>query len=131
MADARGIRPVVWMGSSRADVSRFPEDVKDAIGFALFVAQQGGKHADAKPLHGFAGAGVLEIVENYNGNTYRAIYTVRFPGRVYVLNAFQKKSKSGIKTPSRDINLIRARLIDAKTIHEEWLTSQKRRPIRG
>ena len=93
------IRPVAWIGSSKADLSAFPEEVKDSIGFALYVAQQGGKHRDAKPLRGFGGAGILEIVDDFDGDTYRAVYTIRFAGRVYVLHVFQKKSKAGIKTP--------------------------------
>lgn len=120
-----GIKPLVWIGSTRADLSAFPQEVKDAIGFALYVAQQGGKHAHAKPLRGFAGAGVLEVVADHNGDTYRAVYTVRFAGRVYVLHAFQKKSKTGMKTPKADINLINSRLKRAQDEHGEWLTRQK------
>src|SRR5713101_2856030 len=92
------IKPVVWIGSAKADLSAFPEEVKDSLGFALYMAQQGGKHSSAKPLRGFGGAGVLEIVEDHDGGTYRAVYTVRFAGRIYVLHSFQKKSKSGIAT---------------------------------
>jgi phage-related protein len=91
------------------------------MGFALFLAQQGGKHADAKPLRGFGGAGVLEIVEDHRGDTYRAVYTVRFAGRIYVLHAFQKKSKSGIETPKAEINLIKSRLKRAEEEHAAWL----------
>jgi phage-related protein len=87
------------MGSSRKDLKAFPDLVQDACGFALWLAQTGRKHPNAKPLRGFKGAGVLEIVENREGNTYRAIYTVRFAKAVYVLHAFQKKSKKGIQTP--------------------------------
>lgn len=76
------LKPVVWIGSAKADLRAFPEEVKDSIGFALYVAQQGGKHPDAKPLRGFSGAGVLEIVEDHRGDTYRAVYTVRLAGRV-------------------------------------------------
>ena len=93
------LRPVVWIGSSRSDLASFPEDVKDSIGYAIYIAQRGGKHADAKPLRGFGSAGVLEIVEDHAGSTYRAVYTVRLAGRIYVLHVFQKKSKAGIKTP--------------------------------
>ncbi len=77
MAATHGIKPVIWIGSARADLSTFPEEVKDSIGFALYVAQQGGKHPDAKPLRGFGGAVILEIVEDHHGDTYRAVYTVR------------------------------------------------------
>jgi phage-related protein len=120
-----GVKPLVWIGSTRADLSAFPEEVKDAIGFALYVAQQGGKHAHAKPLKGFAGAGVLEVVADHDGDTYRAVYTVRLAGRVYVLHAFQKKSKTGMKTPKAEINLINSRLKRAQDEHSEWLTRQK------
>ncbi|HUK57816.1 MAG TPA: type II toxin-antitoxin system RelE/ParE family toxin [Stellaceae bacterium] len=121
MTDAPALKPIIWIGSTRDDLSRFPEGVKDAVGFALFVAQQGGKHPDAKPLRGFGGAGVLEIVEDHDGDTYRAVYTVRLGGRVYALHAFQKKSKSGIKTPKSAIELIRARLARAEQQHAAWL----------
>jgi phage-related protein len=82
------------MGSSKRDLRKFPEDVKDVMGLALLVAQFGGKHEAAKVLQGFGGASVLEVVDDYDGDTYRAVYTVRFKGFVYVLHAFQKKSKS-------------------------------------
>jgi phage-related protein len=119
----RGIKPVVWIGSTRADVASFPEDVKDAIGYALYIAQQGGKHPDAKPLRGFGSAGVLEIVENYSGDTYRAVYTVRIAGCVYALHAFQKKSKKGIKTPRSENELIKSRLKRAGEEHTRWLSA--------
>ena len=105
----------------------FPEEVVDAIGYALYEAQKGNKHPSAKLLHGFGGAGVLEIVENYDGDTYRAIYTVRLAGLVYVLNIFQKKSKSGIKTPKAEIDLVKARLKRAEEHHAEWSKEQKGR----
>ncbi len=125
MAAISNIKPVAWIGSSKADLSRFPEDVKDAMGFALYVAQQGGKHRDAKPLRGFGGAGILEIVDDFDGDTFRAIYTVQFAGRVYVLHAFQKKSKSGIKTPKAEINLIQSRLKRAEEEHNAWMILRK------
>lgn len=120
MTASPGIKPVVWIGSSRRDLASFPEDVKDAVGYALYLAQRGGKHADAKPLRGFAGAGTLEIVEDHAGDTYRAMYTVRLPGRIYVLHAFKKKSKSGIKTPGSEVELIRLRLKRAEEEHTKW-----------
>jgi phage-related protein len=104
-------------------VASFPEDVKDAIGYALYIAQQGGKHPDAKSLRGFGSAGVLEIVENYSGDTYRAVYTVRMAGRVYALHAFQKKSKKGIKTPRSENELIKSRLKRAGEEHARWLSA--------
>jgi phage-related protein len=86
------------------------------MGYALYVAQMGGKHRDAKPLKGFGGAGVVEVVKDHRGDTFRAVYTVRFSGTVYVLHAFQKKSKSGGKTPKMDISLIELRLREAEKI---------------
>jgi phage-related protein len=107
------------------DLRTFPEEVKDSIGFALYVAEQGGKHDHAKPLRGFGGAGVLEIVEDHDGDTYRAVYTVRLAGRVYALHAFQKKSKAGIKTPKAEINVVKSRLKRAEDEHPAWLERQK------
>jgi phage-related protein len=126
-----GLKAVVWIGAARADLSAFPEEVKDSIGFALYVAQQGGKHRDAKPLRGFGGAGVLEIVDDFDGGTYRAVYTVRFADRVYVLHAFQKKSKTGIKTPKAEIDLIGSRLKRAGEEHAAWLEQQGRTKQHG
>ncbi len=102
------------MGSSLKDLREFPEDVKDQMGYALHLAQHGRKHPDVKPLSGFKGASVLEVVEDYDGDTYRSVYTVKFKGVVYVLHAFQKKSKRGIETPKHDIELIQSRLADAR-----------------
>src|SRR5881227_914022 len=87
----RGPKPVFWVASSRKDLKKFPKGVRQTVGQALFDAQSGGKHPDAKPLKGFGGASVLEVVEDDDGNTYRAVYTVKFTGVVYVLHAFQKK----------------------------------------
>ena len=101
---------VDFVGSAREDLREFPDEVKQDIGYALFEAQQGEKPAAAKPLKGFSGAGVLEIIDNFDGDTYRAVYTVRFKDVIYVLHCFQKKSKSGIKTPQQDIDLIKQRL---------------------
>lgn len=117
MADSPSIKPIIWMGSAKRDLRTFPEEVKDSMGFALFLAQQGGKHADAKPLRGFGSAGVLEIVEDHRGDTYRAVYTVRFAGRICVLHAFQKKSNRGIETPKAEISLIKSRLKRAEEEH--------------
>lgn len=103
-------KPVDWIASSHKDFKSFPDDVQDAMGFALYVAQTGDKHPSAKPLKGFGGGGVLEIVEDYDGDTYRAVYTIKFSERVYVLHAFQKKSKKGSATPTADLNLIKSRL---------------------
>ncbi len=102
--------PLVWIGSSRGNIREFPEEVKDDFGFALREVQRGRKPASAKPLKGFKGAGVLEIIEDYRTDTYRAVYTVKFSEIVYVLHCFQKKSKKGIQTPKQDIELIERRL---------------------
>lgn len=95
------------------------------MGFALDVAQLGGKHPDAKPLLGLGGAGVLEVVDDHEGDTYRAVYTVKFAGAVYVLHAFQKKSKRGIKTPLKDLELIKERLKRAGEHYGNWNKSRK------
>lgn len=113
------LKPVVWVGSSLKDLRAFPAEVKDAMGFALYVAQRGGKAENAKPLTGYGGAGVLEIVEDFRSDTYRAVYTVKFERAIYVLHAFQKKSKRGSKTPQRDINLIKQRLQQAEKLHRQ------------
>jgi phage-related protein len=110
------MKPLVWVGSSLEDVREFPESVKRTVGYALYLAQAGGKHPDAKPLTGFGGAGVLEVAEDFSGDTYRAIYTVRLAGAVYVLHAFQKKAKRGIATPRQELDLIRARLRRAEEL---------------
>lgn len=91
-----------------------PSEVQDTFGYALHLAQEGKKHPQAKPLKGFGGAGVLEVVEDFNGNAYRAAYTVKFAGVVYVLHCFQKKSTHGIETPKPDMDLIRERLKTAE-----------------
>ena len=123
MAD--DLKPVGWIASSLKDIKNFPVEVQKEFGFALFEAQKGGKHPDAKPLKGFSGAGVLKVVENNDGDTFRAVYTVRFKEVVYVLHCFQKKSKSAIGTPKQDIDLIKSRLRDAEERHKEWLKNQK------
>jgi len=116
---AKSEKPLIWIGSSKNDLMAFPEDVKDVFGFALHLAQHGEKHMDAKPLKGFGGAKTLEVIDDFKGDTYRAIYTVKFEGRVYVLHCFQKKSKKGIKTPKPDLNRIKERLKDAERLHQE------------
>ncbi len=120
------VKPVGWIASSLKDLRAFPDEVMDEIGHALYEAQRGGKHEAAKPLKGFKGAGVLEVVENYDGDTYRAVYTVRFAEVIYVLHCFQKKSKSGIATPKQDLDLIQARLKTAEVEYEEWKKLNKK-----
>jgi phage-related protein len=102
------------VGSAKADLKTFPDEVQDVMGYALDFAQQSKKHQDAKPLKGFGGAGVLEIVDDFDGDTYRAVYTVKFADAVYVLHCFQKKSKHGIATPQQDTELIERRLKRAR-----------------
>lgn len=114
MADEPPLKPVIWLGPSREDIREFPALVQDRIGYALYIAQRGGKHQDAKVLSGFGGAGVLEVIEDHKGDTFRAVYTLKYAGTVYVLHAFQKKSKSGRQTPRRDIDLIKQRLREAE-----------------
>ena len=104
------IKPLHWVASAKRDLLAMPDKVQDTFGFALHLAQLGEKHADAKPLQGFGSAGVLEVVESTQGSTYRAVYTVKIQGAVYVLHCFQKKSVKGIATPKPDMDLIRDRL---------------------
>jgi phage-related protein len=104
------LRPLEWIGSSKKDLQALPDEVIDVFGYALHLAQAGGKHPQAKPMHGFGSAGVLEVIEDWRGDAYRAVYTVRFEERVFVLHVFQKKSKSGVATPKRDLDLIQQRL---------------------
>lgn len=103
-------KELLFVASSADDLKAFPEDVRQVIGFALYQAQLGSKSDRAKPLSGFSGAGVLEVVDDYDGDTFRTVYTVKYAGFVYVLHAFQKKSKRGKATPQADVNLIKARL---------------------
>jgi phage-related protein len=112
-------RPVIWIGSSHEDWKTFPDDVQDVMGYALHLAQCGEKALNCKPLTGFKGASVLEIMDDYQGDTYRAIYTVKFQNVVYVLHAFQKKSKKGIATPKSKLELIEIRLRKAKEHHDK------------
>ena len=108
------------MGSSRKDLKGFPAEVQDGMGYALRDAQFGGQRINAKVLKGFGGAGVLEVVEDFDRSTYRAVYTVQFEGAVYVLHAFIKKSKRGIATPQAAMELIRARLKAAREHYLKW-----------
>ena len=112
-------KPTVWIGSSRDDLRAFPDEVRRVMGFAINDAQNGGEHPRAKALKGFGGRSVLEVIDDEHGDTYRAVYTVRFAGVVYVLHAFQKKSKKGIETPKRDIEIVRTRLKFAEAHYRE------------
>jgi phage-related protein len=119
MTDVPSFKPVIWVGSSRQDLRTFPEPVQDHMGYALYVAQRGGKHRDTKTLSGFGGAGVVEVVKDFRGDTFRAVYTLRYAGAVYVRHAFQKKSKTGRETPHRDIERIKQRLREAEEMAKE------------
>jgi phage-related protein len=110
-------RPVHWVGSAKKDFVTFPKAVVREMGQALGVAQLGGKHSSAKPWKG-EGAGVFELVEDHDGDTFRAVYTVRFKEVVYVLHAFQKKSPKGIRTARTDIEMVQRRLKIAKEDYE-------------
>ncbi len=117
-------KPLEWIGSSRKDILDFPREVKQAVGFALDLAQLGEKSSHSKD---FGGAGVLEVVEDFDGGTYRAVYTVKFEEAVYVLHCFQKKSKSGISTPKQDIDKVKGRLKIAEGRHKEWQNKNKKK----
>ena len=114
-----GKKPLTWIGSSKKDFMEFPKGVRKEIGHALYIAQKGDKHRDAKPLKGFGGASVTEIVQIDSNGTYRTVYTVEMKEAVYVLHAFKKKSKTGIKTPKQEIDLIEQRLKEVRRRHKE------------
>ena len=122
---ARPMRPLLWVASSKRDYREFPPRVQDALGFELFLAQTGQHPPSAKPLKGL-GSGVVELIEDFDGDTYRAVYTVRFREAVYVLHAFKKKSKRGIATPKSDIDLIKRRLKDAESDHAERFGKERK-----
>ncbi len=115
--DVKEMKEIVWIGSSREDLRTFPDMVKGEIGYALYRAQEGKKHHKAKPLKGFNG--VLEIAGSYQTDAYRAVYAIKLGANIYVLHAFKKKSKKGIKTPKPDIELIRKRLHEAQILARE------------
>ena len=112
------MKPVVWIGSSLREFKGFPEPVRSEMGYALYIAQCGKRHRKTKILKGFKGSGVIEIIDIFEGNAFRTVYTVEFKSAIYVLHAFQKKSKSGIATPQLDKSLIELRLNAAKQIEE-------------
>lgn len=118
------MKPIVWLGNAKDNLKEFHKDVQRQMGNGLYMAQIGEKSSNAKPLKGFSGAGVLEIKSDYDGDTYRAVYTVTFKDAVYVLHAFQKKSKQGIATPKQDIDLIKKRLQDAKQHYSQTLNGR-------
>ncbi len=118
-------KPVRWVGSSREDLSGFPVEVRRRVGGALWEAQIGRKAPYAKPLKGYGGAGVLEVVDDFDGDAFRAVYTVRFAEAVYVLHAFQKKSKRGAATPKAELDLIDQRLKRAREDYQQWAKNRK------
>lgn len=113
------LKPLIWVGSSKKDVLDFPDEVLEMVGYALYLAQNGERHLKTKVLKNFGGTGVIEILEDHESGTYRTVYTVKFARVVFVLHAFQKKSKQGIATPQRDIELIKRRLGRAQEIYRE------------
>jgi phage-related protein len=113
------LKPLEWVGSSKRDLIDFPEQVRKEMGYALHLAQAGEKPANAKPLRGFGGAGILEVVESHDGNAFRAVYTVKFAKAVFVLHAFQKKATRGIATPKAEVERIKQRLIIAAEQYQQ------------
>jgi phage-related protein len=122
----RSLRPLLWVASSKRDYLEFPARVQDTFGFELFLVQTGQHPASAKPLKGL-GTGIVELVEDFDGDTFRAVYTVRFRESVYVLHAFKKKSNRGSKTPQSDIELIKRRLRAAEQDHAERFKQEGKR----
>lgn len=120
-----GKRKIIYMGSSQKDAGKLPKEVQELFAYALELAVAGGQHADAKPLSGFNGRNVVEVVGDYRGDTFREIYTVRFEEAIYVLHIFQKKSKKGISTPKEELDLIKKRLKWAESVHKEHYGKKK------
>jgi phage-related protein len=112
-------KTLIWVGSSKRDLMALPEQVRSFFGHALDLAQRNTRHSSVKVLKGFGGAGVLEVVEDDIGGTYRAVYTVKFAEKVFVLHCFQKKSKSGVSTPKEEMDIIHARLKVAEKLAKE------------
>jgi phage-related protein len=117
MLGLASLRPIIWAPQTLRELRSFPKKVKREFGRALQFAQAGDKHPAAKPLKGFGGGGILEIVEDYDRGSYRAVYAIRFKEAVYVLHVFQKKSRKGIETARSDVNLIKERLKWATQMH--------------
>jgi phage-related protein len=121
-------KPCIFIGSSLKDLKQFPAEVRNRMGFALNQVQEGDEPLAAEALKGFGGRTVLELIDDFDSGTYRAVYTVRFAGVVYVLHAFQKKAKKGIATPKRDIDLIKLRLRDAELNYRARTESEGHKP---
>jgi phage-related protein len=107
------IRELEWVGSSLRDLKEFPQEVMQEIGYSLYEVQIGKKPSNAKPLVGFD-LGIMEIVSDFDKNTYRAVYALKLWNKIYVLHSFQKKSKCGVKTPKQDVDLIKRRIAAVK-----------------
>ncbi|MCF7799623.1 type II toxin-antitoxin system RelE/ParE family toxin [Candidatus Babeliales bacterium] len=119
------LKLIIWIASSKEDLLGFPKDIQSSMGYGLYLAQKGEKHLHCKVLKGFTGASVLEIRESNNSGTFRVVYVTKFSNIIFVLHAFQKKSKQGIKTPKQEIDLIKKRLKDAQEIYEELKNEKK------
>ena len=119
-------KPLIWIASSKKDLADLPEDIIDEFGYGFHLAQHGQQHDSAKIMKGFGGAGVLELIENDAAGTYRAVYTIQMKNAVFVLHVFQKKSKHGIATPQKDIDLIKQRLKQAQIMYNELYMEKKR-----
>jgi phage-related protein len=122
---------VVWVASSKKDLKDFPEDVQDEVGHLLYQVLLGLTPSSVKPLQGFGSANVLEIIEDHDTDTYRAVYTVKFAERIYVLHCFQKKSTQGRKTPQQDKDLIERRLKAAGEMYKTWIAQQQKSQSKG
>lgn len=120
------LKELIWVGKSKKDLLDLPDDVQRTIGYGLYIAQCGEMPEDAKPLKGFGGAGVLELIDSDEAGTYRAVYTIKLADTVFVLHVFQKKSKQGIKTPQADIDLIHTRLKMAQEMYKERSKNEKK-----
>ena len=113
------MKRLIWIGSSREDLKKFPNEVQDEMGHGLYLAQTGDRHVHAKTLSGLGSAKIIEIRENDRSGTYRVVYTIEMNDFIFVLHAFQKKSKSGIATPKQEVDLIKRRLKDAKSLYKQ------------
>ena len=113
------LKYLIWIGSSKGDLLKFPEEVRRCMGYGLYLAQVGMRSLHSKILKGFGGANVVEIKENNESGTFRVVYTIKIAEFIFVLHAFQKKSKQGIKTPKQEIDLVKKRLKDAKEIYKD------------
>jgi phage-related protein len=119
------LKPLIWVGSSKNDLLKFPEEIKSSIGYSLYLAQMGERSIYTKILKGFGSAGILEIRESDETGTFRVVYVVKMPKCVFVLHAFQKKSKHGIKTPKQEMDLVKKRLKEAEATYKDWNHEEK------